>query len=99
MTAEIMTFGMMLTFFNGVDAHIKQAVAEQYNIPDEVLPIPGFGRLMQYVIFAPITVASWNRELGYKPKLPHERKYPDWHKPVALSNNRIFIILTILKYL
>lgn len=97
-TAEIMTFGMMLTFFNGVDAHIKQAVAEQYKIPDEVL------LSWLKAINAARNICAhhgrlWNRELGYKPKLPYERKYPDWHKPVVLPNNRVFIILTILKYL
>ena len=98
MTAEIMTFGMMLTFFNGVEAHIKQAVAEQYNIPDEVLH--SWLRALNAIRnICAHHGRLWNRELGYKPKLPNERKYPDWHKPVALSNNRIFIILTILKYL
>ncbi len=98
MTAEIMTFGMMLTFFNGVDAHIKQTVAEQYKIPDEVL-LSWLRALNAVRNICAHHGRLWNRELGYKPKLPHERKYPVWHKPIVLSNNRIFIILTILKYL
>jgi len=41
----------------------------------------------------------WNRELGYKPYIPQKQKYPQWHDPVSVPNNRIFAILTILKYL
>ena len=29
-------------------------------------------------------MAGYGIELGYKPKLPTERKYPDWHKPVPI---------------
>lgn len=41
----------------------------------------------------------WNRELGIRPIIPRERKYPQWHRPVAIPNNRIFAVLTILRHL
>jgi len=41
----------------------------------------------------------WNREFGYKPVIPKKRKHPEWHKLVTVGNNRVFAILTILKYL
>ncbi len=41
----------------------------------------------------------WNRELGYKPMIPKRRKNPQWHDPVEVTNNRVFCILSILKYM
>lgn len=37
----------------------------------------------------------WNRELGFKPKIP--RRDVKWHEPVAVTNSRIFGVLAILK--
>ena len=37
MLAELMSFGRMLTFFNGVDATIRSNIAKEYRVPDAVL--------------------------------------------------------------
>jgi abortive infection bacteriophage resistance protein len=34
MSAEIMTFGMMLTMFRGLETKLQQAIAKDYNIPE-----------------------------------------------------------------
>jgi abortive infection bacteriophage resistance protein len=41
----------------------------------------------------------WNRVLGNKPKLPLENKYPGWHIPVKIPNDKVFVVLSILNYL
>ncbi len=98
MTAEIMTFGSLLTLFNGLEHTIQQNIAKEFRIPDRVL-----GSWLMVLNTVRNICAHhgrlWNRELGYKPLLPNKRKYPDWHTPVTIPNNRVFMILTLLKYL
>jgi abortive infection bacteriophage resistance protein len=95
---EIMSFGILLTFFRGVEPGIKQKIAIEFGIPDKVL----WSWLRSLNAIRNICAHHsrlWNRELGYKPLLPNERKYPEWYVPVEIKNNRVFGILTILKYL
>jgi abortive infection bacteriophage resistance protein len=37
--------------------------------------------------------------LSDTPMVPIFQKYPEWYTPVEIKNNRVFGILTILKYL
>jgi abortive infection bacteriophage resistance protein len=95
---EVMSFGILLTFFRGVEPGIKQKIAAEYGIPDKVLwswlrSLNGIRNICAH------HSRLWNRELGYKPLLPNKRKYPEWYAPFEVKNNRIFVILTILEYL
>lgn len=97
MAAEVMTFGMLLTLFRGAATGIKQIIAGEYGISDRVLEswlraLNGVRNICAH------HGRLWNRELGYKPMIPKQRKHPAWHKPVEVKNNRVFAILTILKY-
>lgn len=95
---EVMSFGILLTLFRGVEPKIKQKIAVEYGIPDKVL----WSWLRSLNATRNICAHHsrlWNRELGYKPLLPNKRKYPEWYAPVEIKNNRVFGILTILKYL
>jgi len=83
MTGEIMSFGCMLTMYRGVSPGIKRNIARHYNIPDEVLT----SWLQVFNVARNICAHHgrlWNREFGYKPKLPGENKYPQWHVPVPV---------------
>ncbi len=98
MAAEIMTFGGLLTLFRGLDASLKKNIARQYGLTDEILyswlrSLNGVRNICAH------HGRLWNRELGYKPKIPRQRKHPQWHTPVVVQNHRVFAILTILKYL
>lgn len=98
MAAEIMTFGMLLTLFRGVDTSIKQNIANEYRVSDKVLE----SWLCTLNVIRNICAHHariWNRELGYKPLIPRRRKHPEWHTPVKVPNNRVFGVLTILKYM
>jgi abortive infection bacteriophage resistance protein len=98
MAAEIMTFGMHLTMFRGIQTTIKQEIAAEYKISDQVLmswlrAINGVRNICAH------HGRLWNREIGDKPLIPRLKKHPVWHVPVEVNNNRMFGILTILKYL
>ncbi len=98
MAVEIMTFGQALTLFNGLDQKIKNEIAQEFKMPFQVL---------QSWLLALNTIRNicahhsrlWNRTLGNKPRIPKKKKYPQWHFPVSISNNKTFCILTIIKYL
>ncbi len=98
MASEIMTFGMLLTLFRGVKTSIKQEIAREYGVTDKVLE-SWLSALNAVRNICAHHGRLWNRELGYKPMIPKKRKHPEWHEPVAVGNNRIFAILTVLKYL
>ena len=98
MAVEIMSFGMMLTMFRGVDDSFKKKIATKYDVSDTVLE----SWLKSLNVIRNICAHHgrlWNRELGYKPMIPKKKKNPEWHSPVSFANNRIFSILTICKYM
>ena len=98
MVGEIMSFGKVLTMFNGVDDSIRRLIAHHYGTEDEVLK-SWLGMLNVIRNICAHHGRLWNRELGYKPYIPKKQKYPEWHIPVIIPQNRIFGILTILRYL
>ncbi|MFH1061958.1 MAG: Abi family protein [Candidatus Omnitrophota bacterium] len=98
MAGEIMSFGCALTMYRGVSDQIKQKIANHYGIPDEILT----SWLKTINVIRNICAHHsrlWNREMGVKPYIPRKKKYPQWHEPVAISQNRIFGVLTIFHYL
>ncbi|MDR1996907.1 MAG: Abi family protein [Candidatus Margulisbacteria bacterium] len=97
MLSEIMSFGCVLTMYRGVTTEIKKEISASYGVPDLVLT-----SWLHTISVIRNTCAHhcrlWNRELGVKPLLPNKHKYPQWHVPVAIPQNRIFGVLTILRY-
>lgn len=98
MLCEVMSFGKMLTLFNGVEDELRRIIARQYGIEDIILQ-SWLGALNVIRNICAHHGRLWNRELGYKPFIPRLQKYPQWHKPVVITNNRLFGILTILEYM
>lgn len=95
---EVMSFGATLTMYRGSSDVIKQGIAAHYRIPDEVLT----SWLKTINVIRNICAHHsrlWNRELGFKPYIPRKKKYPEWHEPVVIPQNRVFGILTIIRYL
>jgi abortive infection bacteriophage resistance protein len=94
MTAEVMAFGSVLTFFNGAHRKEKRPVADAFGVPDKVFA----SWLLTLNTIRNICAHHsrlWNRELGVKPIVPLAADYPDWHTPVVVHNNRMFIVLTM----
>jgi abortive infection bacteriophage resistance protein len=95
---EVMSFGKMLTLFNGVDDDIRRMIARRYGVEDRILQ-SWLGALNVIRNICAHHGRLWNRELGFKPFIPLKQKYPKWHDPFSIPNSRIFAILTILRYL
>ncbi len=98
MLCEVMSFGKMLTLFNGVEDDVRRQIAREYGIEDKILQ-SWLGALNVIRNICAHHGRLWNRELGYKPIIPKKQKYQMWHDPAVVPNDRIFAILTILKYL
>ena len=98
MAIEVMSFGKTLTMYRGIDYRMKQKISVHYNVSDEIL----FSWLIALNSVRNICAHHGrliDRVLGYQPKIPREQKYPEWHTPVKITRERIFSILTILRYL
>jgi len=98
MAGEIMSFGCALTIYRGMPDKIKKYISAHYRIPDAVLT-SWFQTINVIRNICAHHSRLWNKELGVKPFIPRKKKYPEWHEPVAISQHRIFGILTILHYL
>ncbi len=98
MATEVAPLGRTLTMFRGLRSSLKKAIADIYGIPGIVLE-SWFSSLNVIRNICAHHGRLWNKELGYKPIIPEKNKAPEWHNPVVIENNRIFSILTIIKYM
>lgn len=98
MSCEIMTFGMTLTFVNAIDKPMRQELSALYGVPDNVF-LSWIRSINAIRNICAHHSRLWNREVGYKPDIPRRRKNPQWHEPVEVKANRIFGILTVMKYM
>jgi hypothetical protein len=94
---EIMTFGHVLTMYQGAPDLIKKSISALLGIHNVVL---GSWLLALNTIRNICAHHSrlWNRNLGTKPMIPRYKNNPDWYEPVTVGNDRVFGVLTILKY-
>lgn len=97
MMAEVIAFGTTLTFFKGSSKQVKQAVADQFALPEPVLE----SWLLTLNAVRNICAHHgrlWNRELGVKPYIPRLDLHKEWHTPVKVLPNRLFGVLTLCKW-
>lgn len=100
MVIEIISFGTVVTFYKTIKFKTKKKVSKVYGVSCEVLD----SWLMTLNIIRNICAHHgrlWNKKLiGLKPTIPEEKNNPEWYiNSVPLNNNKIFIALTIMKFL
>jgi abortive infection bacteriophage resistance protein len=96
MITELMTFGALQRLFRGSPKPVRRIIAERFDVSSLVLE-SWLGALNAVRNICAHHARLWNRELGYKPMIP--QKSSGWHMPVEVLGNRMFGVLTILKYL
>jgi abortive infection bacteriophage resistance protein len=97
MAVEIMNFGSVLTFYRGSPHRIKQDIASVFDMPAKVFD----SWLLTLNTVRNICAHHgrlWNREIGTAALIPRANRYPDWHQPTTITNNRVFVVLTICKW-
>jgi abortive infection bacteriophage resistance protein len=93
---EIIDFGQMYRLYQGAPKEIKKIIADGLSLTPAVLD----SWLKTLNVVRNICAHHsrlWNRMLGVKPLIP--KKDARWQNPIAVSNDRIFAVLTILSYL
>ena len=81
--AEALTLGCIKRIYDGSPLDIKRKVAEYFDIPHVVLD----SWLLTLNTARNVCAHHgrfWNRVLGTAPKMPPEKTYPYFHKPVAI---------------
>ena len=96
MVTELMTFGALLTLFRGSPSAVKKQIAARFGATDTVfqswlIALNGVRNICAH------HGRLWNRELGYKPKIP--KKDARWHDPVEVAHDRVFGMLTVMMLL
>lgn len=97
-TAELMSFGQLYTLYRNSDSSIKKSISYDYGLYPPVLD--SWLHTLNYIRNSCAHHARlWNRILPLPPKLPDQKSDPNWYQPVKISNQRIFSVLTIIRYL
>jgi len=98
MAVEIMSLGSVLTLFHGMAEKELKPVATEFGVNLPLLD--SWITTLNYIRnICAHHGRLWNRELSIRPKIPTVDKFPDWHIPVNTPANRIFSVLTVLRYL
>ena len=97
MASEIMAFGTVVTFFQGLQTSFKQEIASAWNLPDRVF------ESWLHTINSIRNICAhhgrlWNRRLPTKPKIPFPNKYPEWHTPQPVDNRFVYAGLCLCKW-
>jgi len=96
MAVELMSFNTVFMMLQGIDKKHQKEIARAYGVTEEVL-ISWLKSLKYIRNLCAHHGRLWNRFLGVKPKLPkHDLK---WKTPFIIDNSRVFVILTILRYM
>lgn len=95
---ELMTMGMLFTFYNGMKKNLRASVAARYKVSEEV-----FTSWMRTLNHLRNVCAHhsrlWNRVFGLSPKIPRGKKHPEWHCPKTIVSNKTYGVLSVVYYL
>ncbi len=98
MAAEIMTFGQLFTLYRNLNRAEQQALAKPFGLFPPVLE--SWLHTLNFIRNACAHHARlWNSELPIRPRIPDSRHDPDWYTPARFTNDRVFVVLTLLRYL
>jgi abortive infection bacteriophage resistance protein len=98
MIAEVISFGNLVHFYEGIETNLQQSIANEYKLPRKVLA-SWLLTLNTVRNICAHHARIWNRRLGVKPEIPRAKNYPDWHSPIEINNDRVFCILVMISYL
>jgi abortive infection bacteriophage resistance protein len=96
MMVELLDFGGTLSFFRGVKADIRKAIADPLGQPEEVV----LSWLMALNIVrnrCAHHARLWNWKTGSPALIPTQKKFPKWHQP-RLSGSHTGMILFVCRH-
>lgn len=101
MVGEIISFGSLVTIFNGLENNLKKEISDLYDIEYSIL-----ANWLKFILYTRNLCAHhmpiWSRYWQYQPKIPTYVK-PDkddlWHVPINIRNDNLFGVLSVLRFL
>ena len=98
MAVEIMSFGQLFTLYRNSEHAIKKSISSEFNLFPPVFD--SWLHSLNYIRNACAHhMRLWNRPLPVMPWIPRKKHDPRWQQPIPIGNTRVFIILTIIRYL
>lgn len=98
MMAEVMTYGQLFTMYRQLQTREQKAIAHAFELHAPVLE--SWLHTLNYIRNAVAHHARlWNRQLPIRPQIPSKRHRPEFYHPQPIGNDRIFGVLSLLRYL
>ncbi len=92
---ELLDFGNLSRFYEGMDYILSERISKYYGIHKKIFP--NWIRSISYTRnLCAHHQRLWNKVLSVKPEIPREQL---WQSPVKIRNEYYFGIITILRYL
>jgi abortive infection bacteriophage resistance protein len=98
MASELMSMGMLLTLYKGMDVRLRSSVASRFGISEEVFT-SWLTTLYTLRNICAHHRRLWNRCFGPTLKIPRPGKHIDWHTPVEIEGEITFGVLSVIAYL
>lgn len=95
---ELMTMGMLLTFYKGLEVPLRSSIASGFGVSEEVFT----SWLVTLYTLRNISAHHrrlWNRRFGPTMKIPRQNKHIEWHTPVRVRGDTTFGVLSVIAYL
>lgn len=99
MAMELMTFGSMLKFYEGMDKELQNEIAAKF-YQQKASFISWLKSLNVVRNICAHHDRLWNRVLGVKPilypKNDEKKRKSKWFSPIPINNNRVFATITLI---
>lgn len=97
-SAEVMSFGNLFTFYRYLNRSEKQSLSSIFNLYPPVLET--WLHTLNFIRNACAHHSRlWNRILPIRPEIPNKRNNPEWYSHGIIDNRYIFSVLILLRYL
>ena len=98
MMVEVMTFGQLFTMYRQLQNQEQKVIAASIGLSVPVLE--SWLHTLNYIRNAVAHHARlWNRQIPLRPRMPQKKNRPEFHMPLPIANDRIFGVLSLLRYL
>ena len=97
MLSELMTFGMIMNFYDGMKKRQKKEIALIYNLNSEVL----FSWILTINTYRNIIAhygRIWRRQIMMRAQMPSIKYHEDWHTPKPVNMRSVYGILTVMNF-
>ncbi|MCC5926970.1 MAG: Abi family protein [Bacteroidetes bacterium] len=95
---EVLSFGTVVALYRRSPKWLQKNIAKEFDVPSVAFQswLLTLNTIRNYCAHHS---RLYNRVFTLKPEIPPKHSVPDWHSPFVISNDRVFAILSICRYL